>query len=288
MTIKKGGLGKGLGSLFEETAGTTAGSDGIVMLRLAEVEPDKDQPRKKFDNAALSELAASIMEHGILQPIVVRPSPAGGYKIVAGERRWRAARLAGQSEIPALVKEISDDTAMEIALIENLQREDLDPVEEALGYKQLMERCNYTQETAAAKLAKSRSAVANSLRLLGLPKKALEALRGGTLTVGHAKVILSLPNAALQQQAADEIIEKQLNVREAEALCKKMAKEPRQTHPVRRPAFPSEVELSLKETLGTEVRVQYKGGKGTMQVHFYSDEQLKAFANLLGSYKKES
>ncbi|MEG1447135.1 MAG: ParB/RepB/Spo0J family partition protein [Ruthenibacterium sp.] len=286
--MKKGGLGKGLGSLFEETAGTTAGSDGIVMLRLAEVEPDKDQPRKKFDNAALSELAASIMEHGILQPIVVRPSPAGGYKIVAGERRWRAARLAGQSEIPALVKEISDDTAMEIALIENLQREDLDPVEEALGYKQLMERCNYTQETAAAKLAKSRSAVANSLRLLGLPKKALEALRGGTLTVGHAKVILSLPNAALQQQAADEIIEKQLNVREAEALCKKMAKEPRQTHPVRRPAFPSEVELSLKETLGTEVRVQYKGGKGTMQVHFYSDEQLKAFANLLGSYKKES
>ncbi|MEG1070099.1 MAG: ParB/RepB/Spo0J family partition protein [Ruthenibacterium sp.] len=286
--MKKGGLGKGLGSLFEETAGTTAGSDGIVMLRLAEVEPDKDQPRKKFDNAALSELAASIMEHGILQPIVVRPSPAGGYKIVAGERRWRAARLAGQSEIPALVKEISDDTAMEIALIENLQREDLDPVEEALGYKQLMERCNYTQETAAAKLAKSRSAVANSLRLLGLPKKALEALRGGKLTVGHAKVILSLPNAALQQQAADEIIEKQLNVREAEALCKKMAKEPRQTHPVRRPAFPSEVELSLKETLGTEVRVQYKGGKGTMQVHFYSDEQLKAFANLLGSYKKES
>ncbi|MEG0910439.1 MAG: ParB/RepB/Spo0J family partition protein [Ruthenibacterium sp.] len=288
MTMKKGGLGKGLGSLFEETAGTTAGSDGIVMLRLAEVEPDKDQPRKKFDNAALSELAASIMEHGILQPIVVRPSPAGGYKIVAGERRWRAARLVGQSEIPALVKEISDDTAMEIALIENLQREDLDPVEEALGYKQLMERCNYTQETAAAKLAKSRSAVANSLRLLGLPKKALEALRGGTLTVGHAKVILSLPNATLQQQAADEIIEKQLNVREAEALCKKMAKEPRQTHPVRRPAFPSEVELSLKETLGTEVRVQYKGGKGTMQVHFYSDEQLKAFANLLGSYKKES
>ncbi|MEG1381925.1 MAG: ParB/RepB/Spo0J family partition protein [Ruthenibacterium sp.] len=287
--MKKGGLGKGLGSLFEETAGTTAGSDGIVMLRLAEVEPDKDQPRKKFDNAALSELAASIMEHGILQPIVVRPSPAGGYKIVAGERRWRAARLAGQSEIPALVKEISDDTAMEIALIENLQREDLDPVEEALGYKQLMERCNYTQETAAAKLAKSRSAVANSLRLLGLPKKALEALRGGKLTVGHAKVILSLPNAALQQQqAADDIIEKQLNVREAEALCKKMAKEPRQTHPVRRPAFPSEVELSLKETLGTEVRVQYKGGKGTMQVHFYSDEQLKAFANLLGSYKKES
>lgn len=287
MTMKKGGLGKGLGSLFEETAGTAQGSDGITMLRLAEIEPDKEQPRKKFEDAALSELAASIMEHGVLQPIVVRPSPAGGYKIVAGERRWRAARLAGQSEIPAMIKEISDKVAMEIALIENLQREDLDPIEEALGYKQLMERCNYTQETAAAKLAKSRSAIANSLRLLSLPQKVLEALRDGKLSVGHAKVILSLPTARLQQQAADEMIEKQLNVREAEALCKKLAKEPRQIHPVRRPAFPSEVELSLKETLGTEVRVQYKEGKGTMQIHFYSDDQLKAFANLLGSYNKE-
>ncbi|MEG1323183.1 MAG: ParB/RepB/Spo0J family partition protein, partial [Ruthenibacterium sp.] len=277
-----------LGSLFEETAGSAVGGDGVTMLRLAEIEPDKDQPRKKFDDAALSELAASIMEHGVLQPIMVRPVPAGGYKIVAGERRWRAARLAGLGEIPVLVKEISDDTAMEIALIENLQREDLDPVEEALGYQQLMERCNYTQETAAAKLSKSRSAVANSLRLLSLPKKVLDALRAGKLSVGHAKVILSLPNATLQQQAADEIIEKKLNVREAEALCKKLAKEPRQIHTVRRPAFPSEVELSLKETLGTEVRVQYKEGKGTMQIHFYSDDQLKAFANLLGSYKKES
>ncbi|MEG0166961.1 MAG: ParB/RepB/Spo0J family partition protein [Ruthenibacterium sp.] len=286
--MKKGGLGKGLGSLFEETAGSAVGGDGVTMLRLAEIEPDKDQPRKKFDDAALSELAASIMEHGVLQPIMVRPVPAGGYKIVAGERRWRAARLAGLGEIPVLVKEISDDTAMEIALIENLQREDLDPVEEALGYQQLMERCNYTQETAAAKLSKSRSAVANSLRLLSLPKKVLDALRAGKLSVGHAKVILSLPNATLQQQAADEIIEKKLNVREAEALCKKLAKEPRQIHAVRRPAFPSEVELSLKETLGTEVRVQYKEGKGTMQIHFYSDDQLKAFANLLGSYKKES
>ncbi|MEF9969714.1 MAG: ParB/RepB/Spo0J family partition protein [Ruthenibacterium sp.] len=288
MAMKKGGLGKGLGSLFEETAGSAVGGDGVTMLRLAEIEPDKDQPRKKFDDAALSELAASIMEHGVLQPIMVRPVPAGGYKIVAGERRWRAARLAGLGEIPVLVKEISDDTAMEIALIENLQREDLDPVEEALGYQQLMERCNYTQETAAAKLSKSRSAVANSLRLLSLPKKVLDALRAGKLSVGHAKVILSLPNATLQQQAADEIIEKKLNVREAEALCKKLAKEPRQIHAVRRPAFPSEVELSLKETLGTEVRVQYKEGKGTMQIHFYSDDQLKAFANLLGSYKKES
>lgn len=285
--MKKGGLGKGLESLFQETAGTSVATQGVTMLRLAEVEPDKDQPRKVFDDSALAELASSIMEHGVLQPIVVRPSPKGGYKIVAGERRWRASRLAGVSEIPALIKDISDEMAMEIALIENLQREDLDPVEEALGYKQLMERCNYTQETAAKQLSKSRSAVANSLRLLGLPKKSLEYLREGKLSTGHAKVILSLTGENLQQEAADIIVKNGLNVREAEALCKKMAKEPKQRRELRRPALPSEVELSLKEMLGTEVRVQYKEGKGSLNVSFYSDEQLKEFANLLGKYQKE-
>lgn len=285
--MKKGGLGKGLESLFQETAGTSVATQGVTMLRLAEVEPDKEQPRKVFDDSALAELASSIMEHGVLQPIVVRPSPKGGYKIVAGERRWRASRLAGVSEIPALIKDISDEMAMEIALIENLQREDLDPVEEALGYKQLMERCNYTQETAAKQLSKSRSAVANSLRLLGLPKKSLEYLREGKLSTGHAKVILSLTGENLQQEAADIIVKNGLNVREAEALCKKMAKEPKQRRELRRPALPSEVELSLKEMLGTEVRVQYKEGKGSLNVSFYSDEQLKEFANLLGKYQKE-
>ena len=147
---KKGGLGRGLDILFQDT-GAGGGDEGVSTLRLAEIEPDKNQPRKAFDDTALSELAASITEHGVLQPIVVRPSPAGGYIIVAGERRWRAARLAGLTEIPALIKDISDTQAMEIALIENLQREDLDPVEEALGYRQLMERCSYTQEAAGGK-----------------------------------------------------------------------------------------------------------------------------------------
>lgn len=282
---KKGGLGRGLDLLFQDTG---AGSDeGISTLRLTEVEPDEEQPRKVFDESTLSELADSIAEHGVLQPIVVRPSPVGGYTIVAGERRWRAARLAGLTEIPAIVKDLTDSEAMEIALIENLQREDLDPVEEAVGYRQFMERCGYTQEAAAKRLAKSRSAVANSLRLLNLPPKALESLKNGALTAGHAKAILSLETAQLQQQAADYIIKEGLNVRQAEALCKKMAKKPKPKREVTVPPLPCEVELSLKEVLGTEVHVQYKEGKGSLNVHFYSDDQLKAFANLLGKYEKE-
>lgn len=287
MAAKKSGLGRGLEQLFQDTGAITTGEESVSSLRIAEIEPDRAQPRKVFEDTALSELAASIEEHGILQPIVVRPSPQGGYKIVAGERRWRAARLAGQNEIPVIVKEISDAQAMEIALIENLQRENLDPIEEAMGYRQLMERCNYTQEMAAAKLAKSRSAVANSLRLLNLPEKVLQYLQNGKMTQGHAKAILSLSSQELQQQAAEIIVTNALNVRQAEALCKKMSKEPKQKKEIRQPAFPSEVELSLKESLGTEVKVQYKEGKGSLQVHFYSDAQLKAFANLLGKYEKE-
>ena len=290
MAAKKGGLGRGLDSLFQDTSGNTvAESEGVSTLRIGEVEPDKDQPRKIFDEAALSELSASIAEHGVLQPIVVRPGagPSGGYRIVAGERRWRAARLAGLVEIPVLIKDINDETAMEIALIENLQREDLDPVEEAMGYKHLMERCNYTQEKAAKQLSKSRSAVANSLRLLNLPDKALALLRDGSLSMGHAKVILSLPEPKLQTQAAEEVVKNGLNVRATEALCKKLTQKPKEKKEAFRPALPDEVALSLKEALGTEISVQYKEGRGTLNVSFYSDEQLKAFANLLGNYKKQ-
>lgn len=283
---KKGGLGRGLDVLFQDT-GAGGGDESTTALPLSEIEPDKGQPRKQFDDAALSELAASIAEHGVLQPIVVRPSPMGGYIIVAGERRWRAARLAGLTEIPAVIREITDTQAMEIALIENLQREDLNPVEEAMGYQQLMERCNYTQEAAASRLSKSRSAVANSLRLLHLPKSVLELLRTGQLNTGHAKAVLSLQEAADQEAAAQAIVQGGLNVRQAEALCKKMAKQPRARRESVRPPLPCEVELSLREALGTEIHVQYKDGKGSLQVSFYSDEQLKAFANLLGNYQKE-
>lgn len=285
MAVKKGGLGRGLGSLFEET--TSASGESVTTLRIADISPDREQPRKSFDDEALTELAASIEKHGVLQPIVVRSVPAGGYKIVAGERRWRAARLAGLKEIPAIVREITDAEAMEIALIENLQREDLDPVEEAMGYRQLMERCDYTQETAAKTLGKSRSAVANSLRILKLPGEALEMLRTGALSTGHAKAILSLESPAAQLEAAQRIVDKHMNVREAEALCRRLTRAPRKKEKELPPALPAEVELALREVTGNEVRVTYQEGRGVLHIHFYSDEQLRAFANCLGNYKKE-
>ena len=288
MAPKKGGLGRGLESLFEETA-RDVGGGGVETLPLREIEPDKDQPRKSFSDESLAELAASITEHGVLQPITVRSAPSGGYKIIAGERRWRAARLAGLTEVPVVIKDVTESEAMELALIENLQREDLDPVEEAFGYRQLMDRCGLTQEQAAKKLGKSRSAVANSLRLLNLPEKAREWLQKGALSTGHAKVILGLEDQEKQLAAAAAVVENGLNVRQTEALCKKLARpEPQKKPELQRPALPGEVEIALRETLGNEVRVDYKNGRGSLTVHFYSDAQLTAFANLLGGYQKET
>ena len=286
MAVKKGGLGRGLESLFEDAARDVGGA--VSTLPLREIEPDKNQPRKDFDEQALLELADSIARHGLLQPIAVRATAGGAYKIIAGERRWRAARLAGLSEVPVVIKDVSDGEAMELALIENLQREDLDPVEEAMGYRQLMEKCGLTQEQAAQKLGKSRSAVANSLRLLNLPEAVLELLKGGKLSTGHAKVLLGLPDAALMEQAAETVVGQNLNVRQTEALCKKLAKpEKPPKAPALRPALAGEVEYALREALGSEVKVDYKNGQGSLTVHFYSDEQLSAFANLLGGYNKE-
>ena len=288
MAKGKGGLGRGLESLFEDAAPSLESDAKIETLPLREIEPDPDQPRKTFDEEALGELAASIAEHGLLQPIAVRPQGLGGYSIVAGERRWRACRMAGLTEVPVVVKDVSDEQAMELALVENLQREDLDPVEEAAGIRELMLRCDLTQEQAARKLGKSRSALANSLRLLSLPETVLELLKSGFITIGHAKVILGLPTPELQEEAAQMIADNQLNVRQAEALCKKLAKPAKE--PVAAPlpsALPVEVEESLKQALGSEVRVAYHDGKGKLTVHFYSDDQLKAFANLLGQYSVE-
>ena len=287
MAKKRGGLGRGLESLFEDTAPSFESDNKVETLPLREIEPDPGQPRKTFDDEALGELAASIAEHGLIQPIAVRPKAAGGYLIVAGERRWRACRMAGLTEAPVVVKDVTDEQAMELALVENLQREDLDPVEEAVGIHELMARCDLTQEQAARKLGKSRSALANSLRLLNLPENVLELLKGGFITIGHAKVILSLPTAELQEQAAQMIADNDLNVRQAEALCKKLAKPPKApAEPAPIDTLPVEVEESLKEVLGSEVNVAYHGGKGKLTVHFYSDEQLKAFANLLGKYQQ--
>ena len=285
---KMGGLGKGLDSLFADLSDDTGSEASNSTLPLREIEPDPEQPRKRFDDDALNQLADSITENGLLQPIAVRPKKVGpGYIIIAGERRWRAARLAGLDEVPVIIKDVTDEQAAALALIENLQREDLDPIEVAEGCRQLIDKYGLTQESAAKKLGKSRSALANSLRLLNLPENVLELLKSGFLNTGHAKVILGLPTPELQEQAAQMIADHELNVRQAEVLCKKLArpaKGPAEPAPI--DTLPVEVEESLKEVLGSEVNVAYHGGKGRLTVHFYSDEQLRAFANLLGQYQQ--
>ena len=289
---KLGGLGKGLDSLFADLPETDDAAAGVTTLPLREIEPDPDQPRKHFDEAALAELAASIQENGLLQPIAVRPKPLGaGYLIIAGERRWRAARLAGLDEVPALVKDVTDEQAAALALIENLQREDLDPIEVAEGCRQLIEKYGLTQETAAKRLGKSRSAVTNSLRLLNLPDDVRAKVSDGSLSAGHAKALLGLPDAARIRQAAGEIEARGLNVRQAEALCKKLAKPPKAPKPkpdaFTRPKRAVEIEAALKEVTGSEVRVEYKDGKGSLKIDFYSDQMLDQFAALLGRYDPE-
>ena len=260
----------------------------VRWLPVEQIAPNPHQPRREFAPGPLAELAESIRRHGILQPLTVRRLSSGYYQIIAGERRWRASRMAGLTEVPVIVKDVTDEQAMELALVENLQREDLDPVEEAAGIRELMTRCDLTQEQAARKLGKSRSALANSLRLLSLPETVLELLKSGFITIGHAKVVLGLPTPELQEEAAQMIADNQLNVRQAEALCKKLAKPAKEPVAVPLPsALPVEVEESLKQALGSEVRVAYHDGKGKLTVHFYSDDQLKAFANLLGQYNME-
>ena len=289
---KLGGLGKGLDTLFADLPETTGDDAGVSTLPLREIEPDPEQPRKHFDQDALNQLAASITENGLLQPIAVRPKKLGtGYIIIAGERRWRAARLAGLDEVPVLIKDVTDEQAAALALIENLQREDLDPIEVAEGCKQLIEKYGLTQETAAKRLGKSRSAVANSLRLLTLPDDVRTQVRGGQLSIGHAKVLLGLPSAGLMQDAAKEIAEKGLNVRQTEVLCKKLSKPPKppkpKPDPFNRPKRAVEIEAALKEVTGSEVHVDYKDGKGSLKIDFYSDEMLQQFVSLLGQYDPE-
>ena len=284
---KPSGLGRGLGALLGDDA-VKAESSGSLYLPISQVERCSSQPRKHFDPESLQELADSITEHGIIQPLTVRRLASGYYQIIAGERRWRAARMAGLEEVPATIIEADDRKAAELAMIENLQREDLNPMEEAEGYQTLMQQYNMTQEETAQRVGKSRSAVANAMRLLNLPENVLELLKSGFLNMGHAKVILGLPTPELQEQAAQIVADNQLNVRQTEALCKKLAKPPKEAkEPEPRGTLPVEVEESLKQVLGSEVNVAYHGGKGKLTVHFYSDEQLRAFANLLGQYQTE-
>ena len=284
MAMKKG-LGRGLDALLGDYTQPTP--EGVQELDIHLIDTNAGQPRKDFDQEKLQELADSIRQHGVVQPILLRQN-GERYVIVAGERRFRAARLAGLEKVPAIVKDLDEAQVMEVALIENLQREDLNPIEEAAAIRFLMQQHDLTQEEVSRRLSKSRPAIANSLRLLSLPETVLELLKSGFITIGHAKVVLGLPTPELQEEAAQMIADNQLNVRQAEALCKKLAKPAKE--PVAAPlpsALPVEVEESLKQVLGSEVNVAYHGGKGKLTVHFYSDEQLRAFANLLGQYQTE-
>ena len=289
---KMGGLGKGLDSLFADLPDDAGGEASSSTLPLREIEPDPEQPRKRFDDDALNQLADSITENGLLQPIAVRPKQVGrGYIIIAGERRWRAARLAGLDEVPVIIKDVTDEQAAALALIENLQREDLDPIEVAEGCRQLIEKYGLTQESAAKKLGKSRSAVTNSLRLLALPQDVRRMVSAGQLSFGHAKVLLGLPSEELMRQAAAEVVAQNLNVRQTEALCKKLAKPAKppkaKEDNFTRPKRAIEVEAALKEVTGSEVHVDYKDGKGSLKIDFYSDEMLQKFVSLLGMYDPE-
>ena len=278
MAVKKGGLGRGLDALFNENA---TDEKGVVTLRLSEIEPNRNQPRTNFDEDALMELADSIEKHGLIQPIVVRPTSNGVYQIVAGERRWRACRMAGLQEVPVVIKELDDQKYFEIALIENLQREDLNAVEEAQGYKTLIDVYRLTQEQVAESVGKSRSAVTNALRLLNLNADALEALKNGQITAGHARAIL----AAEDQEMATAMLKAALagaSVRELEAMTKVKANGNKKASPTAKSNFYSEVEISLKNELGRKVEIKSKGkGKGTITLEFYSDEELAEFARKL-------
>ena len=255
MARPKGGLGRGLDSLFADLPEQAGDDTTITTLPVREIEPDPEQPRKTFDETALAELSASISENGLLQPIAVRPKKAGpGYVIIAGERRWRAARMAGLDEVPVLIKEVTDEQAAALALIENLQREDLDPIEEAEGCQQLIEKYGLTQETAAKRLGKSRSSLANTLRLLALPDPVRDQVRTGKLSAGHAKALLGLSDSGRMEEAARLIEAKGMNVRQAEALCRKLNKPPRAPKtqdPFTRPKVAVELEAALKDVTGS-------------------------------------
>lgn len=284
MATKKGGLGRGLEALFHENA---TDPNGAIVMKLSDIEPNKDQPRRDFDEESLGELADSIAKHGLLQPIIVRPLTGGTYQIVAGERRWRACRQAGLTEVPVIIKEMDDRAYTEIALIENLQREDLNALEEALGYRTLIDTYGLTQEEVAESMGKSRSAVTNALRLLNLNDAEREALRAGVISAGHARALLSCDDADLRAKmllaAADGA-----SVRELERMATERKKVSAKKTVVPKNGFYREVELSLRGELHRKVNITPTGdGKGTLTVSFYSKEELTEFARRLAREAEE-
>lgn len=286
MAAKKGGLGRGLDALFADNSIEEIASTSAVKLKIMDIEPNRDQPRKIFDEDALAELADSIAKHGVIQPLLVRPMPDGSYQLVAGERRWRASRMAGLTEVPVVIKELSDDEAMALALIENLQREDLNAIEEAQGIKALMDTLSLTQDEAAERVGKSRPAVANALRLLKLPDSVIALVSDGKLSPGHARALLSFKDEQDIIETADLIIEKGLIVRDVEKLVKKRNREPKAEKPAaRRASYYDEVELALTDFLGRKVKVGTKPGKesGVLEIDFFDKDDLTRLADALKS-----
>ncbi len=288
MAKNKGGLGKGLDALFADNSTAFGADDEVQTLRLTEIEPNPDQPRKLFDEDKLMELAKSIEEHGLLQPILVSPLSNGRYQLVAGERRWRASRIAGLIEVPVVVRQLTEKEKKEIALIENLQREDLNPIETAYGIQALIDEYGLTQDQAAERIGCSRPAVANSLRLIHLPSEVKELTRKGKISAGHARALLAFKDKKKMIDAAKFIAENDVSVREVERMAKRSDKEglpPVQTRTKKRDSFYDEVELALTEALGRKVKVFNGKGKGTLEIEYYNKEDLKEIANILGDAK---
>lgn len=284
--VKKSGLGKGLDAIlsdkYDSQALEFADNTHILELKIVDIEPNKDQPRKEFDKEKLEELSESIAKHGVIQPIIVTKK-GRNYQIVAGERRWRASKQAGLKKIPAIVRDYDEIKVMEVALIENLQRENLNPVEEALGYKSLMDNFSMTQDKISDRVGKSRSAVANSLRLLNLPEKVLKMLEKGSITTGHAKVILSVSNKDEQEQLALLVEEKQMTVRETENFIKSKSKTKK---PVSK--MSTEVKMAIKNMennfskyFGTKVKIKDTNGKGKIEISYYSHDEFERIMEIL-------
>lgn len=277
---RKSGLGKGLDALFQDNSAEESSS---TTMKLSEIEPNKNQPRKTFDEAALTTLADSIRQHGVIQPLVVRPIASGGYQIIAGERRWRACRMLGLAEVPVIIREMDDKQVMEVALIENLQREDLNPIEEALGYKQLMEEYDLTQDQVATRVGKSRPAVGNALRLLNLPKQVIGLVENGDLSFGQAKAILSFEDETDMITMANLAVRKGMTVRELEKLSKKTEQREKSAPPKsKRDHYFDELEIALHDELHRKVKIEVnREEQGTLHIDFYNKEELAEFAKRL-------
>lgn len=281
------GLGAGLGALFGEAAASAAENAGSQYLPIAKIEPRRDQPRTNFDGEALAELAESIREHGVIQPLTVRSTDGGHFQIIAGERRWRAARMAGLSEVPVCIIRANDRKATELALVENLQRENLNAMEEACGYKRLMEEYGLTQEETAEKVGKSRPVIANAVRLLSLPEDVQRLVESGKLSLSHARAILEIPDQETRSRAATLIIEKSMTVRDAEAMIKKLLARKPEKKPAAKPEvdYVAEAEKALAAGLGRKVRILSGKKRGQLVLEYYGSEDFERLYDALLSMR---